>query len=182
MNEYSSQSVYRIISDALNKKELMKYERGIYYLPKEMEFGLAVPSVERVITKKYLRDGDEVFGIYGRWIMELNFDLSTQVPNTIEIITNKASRAIKEIEMRGRRVIIRKSRLPITKDNVYAYTLLELFNMMDMNEYSKRVQRCVLEYIKEKKINKDSVMKIAYAFPSKAMQKVVISGVIYQLI
>lgn len=113
--EYSKQSVYRMISESTRAKKLIKFENGIYYIPKLTEFGIATPSIERVITKKYICNNDEVFGIFGKWVIELNFNLSTQVPNTIEIITNKASRAVREIEIKGRRIVLRKSRTPITK-------------------------------------------------------------------
>lgn len=182
MPEYSQQSIYRMIASAVKEKQLMKFEQGVYYLPKIMEFGLAIPSVERVVDKKYVRNENETFGVYGRWVMELNFDLSTQVPNTIEVITNNTSRAIREIEMRGRRVVLRKSRLPITKENAEAYTVLELFSMMDMREYSKRVRQSVFEYIKEKNITKESLMKLAYAFPAKAMRNLAIGGVLYEVV
>ena len=178
MQDFSRPTIYRFIDEAIKDGALARFYPGIYYIPKMTLIGMSIPSVERVITKKYLRDGDEVFGIYGRWILELNFDLSTQVPNTIEIITNKASRAIRETEMGGRRVVIRKSRLPITKENVSAYTLLELFSIIDLREYNKRVQRCVLQYIEERKITKDSILNIAGAFPAKAIKNLVISGVL----
>ena len=181
MKDYSRQSVYRLMSEAIEEGTLVRFDTGVYYLPKQTEIGMSIPSVERVVTKKYLRNEEEVFGIYGRWIMELNFDLSTQVPNTIEVITNNTSRAIREIEMKGRRVVLRKSRLPITKENANAYTLLELFSMMDMREYSKRVRQSVFEYIKEKNITKESLMKLAYAFPAKAMRNLAIGGVLNEI-
>lgn len=181
MRDYSRQSVYRFIDDAIEEGTLARFDTGIYYLPKQTEIGMTIPSVERVVTKKYLRNENEVYGIYGRWIMELNFDLSTQVPNTIEVITNKVSRAVREIEIRGRRVVLRKSRLPITKENASAYTLLELFSIMDLREYSNRVRKCVFEYIEEEKITKESLMKIADAFPAKTIRNLAISGVLNEI-
>lgn len=181
MRDYSRQSVYRFIADAIAEGTLARFDTGVYYMPKQTEIGMTIPSVERVVTKKYLRNGDEVFGIYGRWIIELNFDLSTQVPNTIEVITNNVSRAIREIEIKGRRVVLRKSRLPITKENVGAYTLLELFSIMDLKEFNKRVRKSVFEYIEEKNITKESLMKIAYAFPAKTIRNLAISGVLNEI-
>ena len=119
----SRPTVYRMIQRAVEEGTLMRYDRGIYYIPKQMEFGLAVPSVDRVVEKKYIGDNGEVYGIYGKLVMEVNFALSTQVPNTIEVITNKEKRDVREIEIRNRKVILRKSRLPITSENAAAYTL-----------------------------------------------------------
>ena len=180
--EYSRQTVYRMIARAVDDGTLMRFDTGIYYLPKIMEFGLAIPSVERVVDKKYVCNENETFGVYGRWVMELNFALSTQVPNTIEVITNKESRDIRRIQIRGRRVVLRKSRLPITKENASAYTLLELFNGMNLKEYNKRVRGRVLEYIKEENITRKNIMDIAYAFPAKAMRNLAMSGVLYEVV
>lgn len=181
MRDYSRQSVYRFIADAIEAGTLTRFDTGIYYLPKQTEIGMTIPSVDRVVAKKYIRNDNEVFGIYGRLSMELYFDLSTQVPNTIEVITNNVSRAIREIEIRGRRVVLRKSRLTITKENAGAYTLLELFSIMDLKEYNQRVRKSVFEYIKEKNITKESLMKIAYAFPSKTIRNLAISGVLNEI-
>ena len=147
-----------------------------------MEFGLAVPSVDRVVEKKYIGDNGEVYGIYGKLVMEVNFALSTQVPNTIEVITNKEKRDVREIEIRNRKVILRKSRLPITSENAAAYTLLELFNGMNMKEYNDRVRRRVLEYAKEKNVTRQSLMGMAAGFPARAVKNMAMSGVLYEVV
>ena len=178
----SRPTVYRMIQRAVEEGTLMRYDRGIYYIPKQMEFGLAVPSVDRVVEKKYIGDNGEVYGIYGKLVMEVNFALSTQVPNTIEVITNKEKRDVREIEIRNRKVILRKSRLPITSENAAAYTLLELFNGMNMKEYNDRVRRRVLEYAKEKNVTRQSLMGMAAAFPARAVKNMAMSGVLYEVV
>lgn len=178
----SRPTVYRMIQRAVEEGTLMRYDRGIYYIPKQMEFGLAVPSVDRVVEKKYIGDNGEVYGIYGKLVMEVNFALSTQVPNTIEVITNKEKRDVREIEIRNRKVILRKSRLPITSENAAAYTLLELFNGMNMKEYNDRVRRRVLEYAQEKNVTRQSLMGMAAAFPARAVKNMAMSGVLYEVV
>ena len=170
MKDYSRQRIYQ-----------MRYERGIYYMPAQTIFGVSVPSLNAIVAKKYLQRGKEIFGIYGKTVIDLNFALSTQVPNTIEIITNKEKSDIRCIKMRGRKVILRRSLVPITKDNVDAYTLLELFRWMELKEYTETVREKVVQFIRAKNVTREQVMSIADAFPLKTLSKMTICGAIYEI-
>ena len=183
MQDYSRPRVYQLIAEAEKKAELVRYDNGIYYMPKQTEFGLSVPTINCVVNKKYIRDKGNTFGIYGKHIIELNFLVSYQVPNVIEVITNNESRKVREIEIRGRKVILRKSRLPITSENECAYTLMELFNNIDMKQYKeeKNIRDSVAEYIKDKQITRSDILSLADAFPAKAMKNLAISGVLYEV-
>lgn len=183
MQDYSRPRVYQLIGEAEKKGELVRYDNGIYYMPKQTEFGRSVPTVNSVVNKKYIRDKGDTFGIYGRYVIDLNFLVSYQVPNVIEVITNNESRKVREIEIRGRKVILRKSRLPITNENEAAYTLMELFNNIDMKQYQEELQirDSVFEYIREKNITRSGILSLANAFPARAMKNIAISGVLYEV-
>lgn len=183
MKEYSRQRVYQMINEALNKETLIRYDRGIYYLPKETEFGNSILSLNDVINKKYIKNNGDVFGIYGKFVNDLNFSISTQVPNVIEVITNIETRKVREIEIRGRKIILRKSRIPITKENEGAYTLMELFNNINMRDFkeNRQIKENVFNYTKEKEIKRDDLLNMAEFFPAKAMKNMVISGVLYEI-
>lgn len=176
--EYSRQSVYRFLSKAVKEGDIIKFGKGVYYLPKETDFGIASPSIERIIERKYIRDGKRVYGIYGCLNLEERFGFSDQIPNAIEVITNNASRAVREVEMRERRVILRKSRVNITKENEAAYTLLELFSKIDAKDCGKTSTRLIKEYIEEKKVTPEDILKMSSAFPAKATRNLFLSGVL----
>ena len=116
-------------------------------------------------------------------MIDLNFFISYQVPNAIEVITNKESRDVREIEIRGRRVILRKSRVPITKENESAYTLMELFNGMDLRRYMEdsMVRESINSYIREKNIKPEMIYRLASSFPARTMKNLAISGVLYEI-
>ena len=182
MQDYSRPRIYQLINEAERNGELIHYDNGIYYMPKQTEFGLSVPTVNSVVNKKYIKNKGDTFGIYGKFVIELNFLVSFQVPNVIEVITNNESRKIREIMIRGRKVILRKSRVPITNEHEGAYTLMELFNNIDMRQYQeeKKIQDSVFEYIKEKQIKRSDILSLADAFPAKAMKNIATSGVLYE--
>ena len=183
MKGYSRSYIYQLIDKEEKKGKLIRFDTGIYYIPKETEFGQAMPSVNSVVDKKYISNKGEIFGIYGKYVIDLNFLASSQVPNTIEVITNKETRRVREIYIKGRRVVLRKSRCKITNDNHTAYTLVEFFNNVDMIQYNedKNIRRMVKEYINENNIKRDIVISVAEAFPSKAIKNLALSGVLYEI-
>lgn len=183
MSDYSRQRVYQLISAAIEEKKLVRFDTGIYYLPTNTEFGTSVITVNEVINKKYIKDKDKTFGIYGKFVIDLNFLVSYQVPNVIEVITNNESRKIREIQIRGRKVVLRKSRLPITNENEGAYTLLELFTNLDIRQYfeEKQIRDSISNYIIEKQIKRSDILSIGNAFPAKAMKNIAMSGVLYEI-
>ena len=183
MKDYSRQRVYQLIAEAIKKETLVRFDTGIYYLPTETEFGRSVLTVNEVVNRKYIRDNGETFGIYGKYVIDLNFLVSYQVPNVIEVITNKESRDVREIEIRGRKVVLRKSRLPITSENESAYTLMELFNGIDVKQYQEdsMVRKSISSYIKEKKINSGTIYSLAAYFPARTMKNLATSGVLYEI-
>lgn len=183
MPEYSPQRIYQIISEEIEKETLVRYDTGIYYLPTETKFGQSVISLTDVIIRKYIQNDEEVFGIFGKNIMDLNFSLSYQVPNIIEVITNKESRDVRVIEIRGRKVVLQKSRLPITSENASAYTLMELFNGIYLQLYKEdeEVRKNILKFIEEEAIDIKMIYDLASYFPSKVMKNLATSGVLYEI-
>ena len=183
MKDFSSQRIYQLIAEEIKKGSLVRYDKGVYYLPTETEFGQSVLTVNEVVKRKYICDNDEVFGIYGKSVIELNFLLSYQVPNVIEVITNKESRDVREVEIRGRKIILRKSRIPITSENEAAYTLMELFNGIDVREYreNKMARESISKFIREKKINSSMIYSLASFFPARAMKNLATGGVLYEI-
>ena len=97
MKGYSRSYIYQLIDKEEKNGNLIRFDTGIYYIPKETEFGQAMPSVNSVVDKKYISNKGEIFGIYGKYVIDLNFLASSQVPNTIEVITNKETRRVREI-------------------------------------------------------------------------------------
>lgn len=180
MSDYSRPRVFQLIKKATQDGELIKYDKGVYYIPTITRYGKSIISVEQVIRKKYISDEDSVFGIYSGLQMLQNFMLSYQVPTAIEIVTNNETMWVREVKFKKRTIILHKSRLKITKDNADAYTILELFNNIDVNEYlkNKSTQREVIKFVKDHTIKGNDIYKLASAFPAKATKNIMESGII----
>lgn len=150
-------TVFNWLSKAMEDGFVRKFRRGIYYLPRQSTVpgvGELPLSSEKVIEKKYLRAKDIVYGYISGLNLENEVHVSPQMPATLEITTNKASKRIQEIEPFGgyRKIALRKPRVEVTKDNVNALRFLDLityaplgfFNSLEnynMTRFSKTVDR-----------------------------------------
>lgn len=183
MNEYSRSRVLQLLKKAQQDQTIIKYIKGIYYIPTKTSYGKSLIRPEEVVIKKYLRNKDNIIGIYSGLQLQQNFLLTTQIPNTIEVITNNETMCKREIKIANRKVILRKSRLPINNENVAAYTLLELFNMMGIEKFKSdySVQRKISNFIKDNYIKKTDVIKIIEYFPAKTSKKIIESGISNEL-
>lgn len=182
-SEYSRSRVFQLINYAVENGALARFDKGVYYIPTQTRYGQSVLTVEQVVQKKYVADKGEVFGIYGRLILQLNFLLSYQVPNAIEVITNNETMRVREIELQGRRVVLRKSRCKINKDNAAAYTIMELFSDIDLEQYKENssARREVFGYIKENKIGRNELSALTSVFPARTTKNLMESGLIYEI-
>ncbi len=180
MSEFSRAYVFRLLKEAASKGELLKFEKGVYYVPTSTMYGKSNLTLEQVISKKYIKDKDDVFGIYSGLMLKYNFSMTNQVPMTIEIITNNESTPIRRMKKDERTIVLRKSRTPINKKNVYAYTILELFNNINLEQYKKDklVKKEITQYISKNKIKAKDVLELAVKFPNKATKNIVESGIV----
>ena len=178
MNDYSKSRIFQILKKLEEEKSIINFDTGIYYIPQKTRFGLSCISTEQVVQKKYISNNDEVFGIYSGLSLKLNFLMTYQVPSTIEIVTNNETMIVRECMINGRRIILRKSRTLINRDNVSAYTILELFSDMDIEKYLENhsAQREVKEYIKENKVKMKDIVDLINNFPSKTIKNIIRGG------
>ena len=176
---YSRPRVFQLIKEAENNGRIIRYDKGIYYVPTTTEIGISSISINQVVNKKYIQNEKETFGIYGKSVIDVNFFISTLIPNTIEVITNNEARKYREITIRNRKVVLRKSRCKITSNNYPAYTILELFTSIDLGQYyrSDEIRKAISEYIDELKIKRKDIDELICYFPKKTRKKIEESGV-----
>ena len=182
MNDYSRSKVFELIKKSIGNNTLKRYDYGIYYLPRKTIIGDSTLSLDDVIEKKYICNNNERFGIFGLKVMEVNFSLSTQIPALIEVITNNESRKSRLVSIRGRDILLKKSRINITNENYFAYTILEFFTRININDYlsNTRCQKEIKKYISENKISKIQITELLNSFPAKTTKNLIVSEVFYE--
>lgn len=181
--DYSRAQVFRFIKKAVLNKELIRFDKGVYFIPRVTFWGgLSTITSDDIVRSRYIRNEESVFGIYGGLKLLNNFSITTQMPAIIEVISNKEATRKREINIKGRKFILRKSRCEINKDNYAAYTVLQIFNDLSRDdELGDSSKRYLLEYINNQDITKEQLFYMSSNFPIKATKGLIRSGIISEI-
>ena len=171
------------IDKAKERKEIVQFTKGVYYIPNVTFWGdLSTITADAVIEKKYLRNAEQIYGVFGGIKLLNNFSVTTQMSAVIEVVTNNETTRCREIAVNGRRFILRKSRCEINKNNYAAYTVLQLFNdFTEQDRLDEASRRRLLEYIKSRKVTQKQLLELSMQFPARATKKLIGSGVLNEI-
>ena len=178
---YSRPWIQKEITKLCEAGKLVRFEKGIYYIPTETLLGKSKLDAKKVITKKYVNDGKDIIGYYSGVSFMNQIGLSTQVPNTLEIYTNNEPSRAREVPIGGQKVLLRRSRATVTRENADTMCFLELMNFTDASFYDDEKKQQVIDYISQKNITRTDISKCAPFFPDKAMRTLVESEIIYHV-
>ncbi len=178
--EYSRAQVFRYIDKAKKNKEIVQFAKGVYYIPNITFWGdLSTITADSVIEKKYLRNKGQTYGVFGGIKLLNNFSVTTQMAAVIEVVTNNETTRCREININGRKFVLRKSRCEINKSNCAAYTVLQLFNdFTEQDKLDESARRRLFEYIKNRKVTQKQLFELSAHFPARTAKKLVGSGII----
>lgn len=178
-SEYSRAYIFRLVDKAEKKGEIINFDTGIYYIPKKSIVGTSTITAEDVVNKKYVGYKDDVYGVYSGLNLQNMFSVTTQMPNTIEIVSNNESTRCRKIMIDGRTVILRKSRCKIDRTNAQAYTILQLLSEMGKTtDMDDRVRDSITRYMRENRVNNDDLISLARVFPAQTTKNLMYSGVL----
>jgi len=179
--DYSRPWIFKELNQLCRKGLLARYDKGICYIPKTTFLGKTLLDPRKVITKKYISANGDIVGYYsGNTLLNL-MDLSTQMSNSIEIYTNNEKTKIREIKIGSQKVILRRSRTKVTRENSAVMQLLELMNFSSAEFFDKERKDIVCNFIKEKNITRKMISEYAPFFPDKAIRNLITSEVIYSV-
>lgn len=178
-SEYSRAYVFRLLKQCELKGDIIRFARGVYCLPSKTLFKGIGLSSSAIAENKYITNGSSVYGVYSGLMLLNQFSISSQIPNTLEIVTNYESTRKRVVDINGIKFIIRKSRFEITKENYNYYTILQLFLELGFNpqldEFSKKQ---ITQYIKENNLKQNQLIHLALKFPSQVLKNLFSSEVL----
>lgn len=178
---YSRPWLYKELSELCKAGKLVRFDRGVYYIPTETVFGPSLLDPRKVIEKKYVKDRSGCYGYYSGAAFLNQLGLSTQMPNTIEVCTNNEKARSRELAVGKQRVILRRARSEITAKNAAVLSFLELMNEVPASYFSEERKKRTIEFITNNSITRRAITKYAPIFPDKAMRTLVESEVIYHV-
>ncbi|MDR3293349.1 MAG: hypothetical protein LBT20_04505 [Clostridiales bacterium] len=173
---YSVPYIFQSIREAVEKGELIRYDDSIYYIPTETIFGKSAINSYDVIEKKYIKDKGKTFGFYSGWIFLNAIGGTAQVPNILEVVTNKETMRVREARLGGKEIILRKPKCTVNSENQKPLQMLEVANKFEIDKY---IKRALLNYAKANKITAKDLLKYVEFYPAKVAKNM--SGVLYEL-
>ena len=160
---------------------IVRFDKGIYYIPIQTVLGKSILNPRKVIEKKYIRSNERTYGYYGGQVLLNQLGLSTQMPNMLEIYTNKESSRVRDIDIGNQKIRLRRSRVNINDDNAAVLCFLELMNDISVADLDDADVSIITEYIASKKIKREDITRYAPDYPDKVMRNLIVSEVIYSV-
>lgn len=179
--DYSLSWIKKSLSMLCKDGKIIRFEKGVYYIPTDTLLGKSRLDPKKVIVKKYVDDGNEKIGYFSGMAFINMLGLSTQMPNTLEIYTNNEPSRVREVPVGNQKVLLRRSRTQINNENSAVMSFLELMNFTDATFYDDDKKKTVKNFIKENGITRKSISKYSPYFPDKTMRTLVESEVIYDV-
>lgn len=76
---YSRPWIMKQLKVLCDEGKIIRYEKGIYYIPTETVFGKSILNPRKVIEKKYIKNGDDTIGYYSGITFQNQLKLTTQM-------------------------------------------------------------------------------------------------------
>lgn len=178
---YSVSWIKKMLKKLCDEEKIIRFEKGVYYIPTDTPLGKSRLDPKKVIIKKYINDGNKIIGYFSGMTFMNMLGLSAQMPNMMEIYTNNEPSRVREVPIGSQRVLLRRSRTAINSSNAATLSFLELMNFTDAGFYDAEKKKIIAAFIDKNGITRKSVSIYSPYFPDKAMRTLVESEVIYDV-
>lgn len=152
-----------------NNGLLMKYDKGIYYIPKTTLLKSTVgPNADMVARYRFISRRNRIEGFYSGNSFANQLGITTQVPRVVEIVSNNTNSSNREVKIGNRRFYVKKPIVRITNENVYVLQMLDLLKNLDVYlDYSyEDAKDKFAEYISIHGITKKDVDRYIRIYPA----------------
>jgi len=178
---YSRPWIYKELNKLCEEGSIVRFDKGVYYIPTDTPLGQSIIDPRKVIEKKYIRSNEDVYGYYSGQSLTNQLGLSTQMPNIIEVYTNNEATRVRDISVGRQKVRVRSSRTDISRSNVAVLSFLELMNTISVAELDDDNRAIINEYIRNNGITRKDISSYCPVFPDKVMRNLIESEVIYSV-
>lgn len=159
--------MFKVLCDS---GQIYRYETGIYYMKgnTRLKGGVSL-SASKVARYKYIARKDQVNGYYSGYTFANLLGLTTQVPYTIEIVSNCASAKCREVSVKNQKIVLRRPRTQINKENVHVLQLLDLLKDFEqyVDEDMVAATYIISSYIKKIGMKRSDVDEYITLFPDR---------------
>lgn len=164
--------MFKVLCDS---GQICRYDTGIYYMKgaSRLKGGISL-SASEVARYKYISRNNRVDGYYSGYTFANQLGITAQVPFMIEIVSNRASAKCREVNVKNQKIMLRKPRTEITKENSSILQLLDL--LKDLEQYADDNMSAAAErigaYVKEIGVTRTQVDRYIALFPDRIYKNI----------
>lgn len=173
-------SVRQSFKRLVDRGVLARFTAGIYYFPQSSKFFKNVPlDMEKVIFNKYIECNGKTIGYYTGLTLANIAGITTQVAAEKCIVTNEEKSRGRIVNVKNRRLRLKKPRLMVNVDNRNALMILDLvseamkYSEYDIDETAARLQG----YAKRLNVSKAVIINCLSAYPCKTSKLLLGMGI-----
>jgi len=160
--------------------KLERYCTGIYFIPNlnslQKEQSL---SINRVIRKKYLFEGNKPVGYFTGIAFASQLKLTSPKVDVYEVVTNKVASRKRITNINKWKVILRSPRVKITEDNIKILQVLDFLDGLEnIEELSlEDSKKSIQNYLNDVNIDENELIEILTNYPKNTILKANKAGV-----
>jgi hypothetical protein len=167
VSDTNLRQLFKVLCDS---GKIKRYDNGIYYIPmfSRLKGGTSI-APGMVVEYRYIVRKGKIDGYYSGFTFANQMGLTVQVPYTLEVVTNNTSSKVREINLKGQRVVLRKPKTTVTDKNYQVLQLLDLLKDIDLyaDDKNKDTAERIAGYIRKEKITQESVDEYISLYPDK---------------
>lgn len=160
----------QMFKNLCDEGKIRRFEKGIYYLPAQSRLkGASKIAPETVVQYKYVSRSGKVQGYYSGFTFANQMGVTTQVPYTLEIVSNAASANVRLVEVKGQKVVLRKPKTLVTEQNYRILQFLDLLKDIEVyaDDAEEDVAARLARYAKDEKLKQADVDHYLPLYPDK---------------
>ena len=146
---------------------LKRFDNGVFYIPLQSRLKGGIPIAADTVAKyRYINRRGKIEGYYSGYTFANQVGINLQVPVTVEIVSSEASAKVRDIDIKGQTIRLRKPRATVTEENAKVLQFLDLLCEIDRlsDESEDVISRCLRDIIKKQNIQKKDID--AYILPN----------------
>ena len=148
-----------------------KNNKEIYYFWTTSIFGESKPNPYPVIHRRYITNGDNVYGYISGMTLLNTSGVSTQVPKRIHITTNYADeREYTTVKIGICSINIKKPVVRITKQNVSALQFLDLISSVNIDDLDDFHYESFIDFKNKLKLDQALIDSLIGFFPDSLVK------------
>lgn len=168
----------KTIKTMIDLKLMKRYDQGVYYILRKTAFGDSILNPNKVLTKKYIKNESAVYGYTSGMTLLNSVGLTTQVPNTLTIVSNNESSRGRKIVIGNQHAYLMRPPCEITSENYVTLQFLEAMKLVDVKSLDETENANLIKYIKNNKIVRGEIYKYCNYFPDYVSKRILGGGLI----